>query len=113
MSFDSRLVVVALAAFAIANLGGCALVSWLWRRRSASSLLRAEDLRHLRLLPTLVSVLLMSLTSLSFAFFEPRGQEAIGLVMTSMASLAAFLGAGAMIRLIRYVAIGRRAEREW
>ena len=113
MSYDARLVVVGLAAFAVANLACCALIPWLWRRRTASSLVRAEELRYLRLLPALVSLLVMTLAFLSFAFFEPRGQEPMGRVMEWFALLAALLSVGAVVRLVRVAIASRRAIRQW
>jgi beta-lactamase regulating signal transducer with metallopeptidase domain len=112
MSFDVRLLVVGLAAFAIANLGCCALVPWLWRRRTASSIVRAEQLRHVRLFPALVSALVMTLVAASFTFFEPRVQEPVGILMILLASLAAVLFGSAVVRLIRFVLIAR-AARVW
>jgi len=109
MSYDIRFVVVACAAFAVANLVCCALVPWLWRRRSASSLVRAEELRHLRLLPAVVSLLFTSLTVVSFSLFEPRGHEPIGTVMIGLASIATAVAGGALVRLFYLMTSGHRA----
>jgi Zn-dependent protease with chaperone function len=113
MNFDARLVVITLATFAFANLICCALVSWLWRRRTPSSLVRAESLRHLRLLPALVATLSMTMAAVSFLFFEPRGHEPIGLVMPALAGLTTVLWAGAFWRGLRVVTTTLRATRDW
>ena len=113
MSFDARLVVIALATFAFANVICCTLVSWLWPRRTASPLVRAESLRHLRLLPALVAALSMALAALSFISFEPRGQEHIGTLMPALAIVAALLGASGLWRLVQSLIITRRAARDW
>jgi beta-lactamase regulating signal transducer with metallopeptidase domain len=114
MSFDARFIVVALAAFAVANLASSAFTPWLWRRRSAMAApVAAGDLRHLRLLPALVSTLSMTLAALSFVFFEPRRQETIGLVMLALALLAGVLLVASVVRLIRLVRASHHAARGW
>ena len=110
MSFDARFVVVALAAFAVANLGSSALVPALWRRRATGPRpLSALDLRHLRLLPAVVALLSLALAALSFVCFEPREPETIGRVMMGLAGLSALLLAGAAVRIGRLVRTSRRA----
>src|SRR6185295_6121004 len=113
MSFDARFVVIALATFAFANVICCALVSWLWPRRTASPLVRAESLRHLRLLPALVAALSMTLAAVSFLFFEPRGEEHIGILMPALATLAMLLCVSGAWRLVQSLIITRRAARGW
>lgn len=114
MSFDARFIVVALAAFAMANLAASAIVPPLWRRRtSVTRPLAADDLRHLRLLPAVVAALSMTLAALSFVFFEPRQQEPIGLVMVALATFAGVLLAASALRLVRLVRASRRAARAW
>jgi Zn-dependent protease with chaperone function len=114
MSFDIRFIVVALAAFAMANLAVSALVPALWRRRAwTSAPVSADDLRHLRLLPAVVAAASMTLAALSFVFFEPRRQETIGLVMLALAGLAGALLVASTVRLVRLVGVSRRAARGW
>jgi len=114
MSFDDRFIVVVLAAFAVANLAGSAVVPLLWRRRgSTAAAVSADDLRHLRLLPAVVAGLSMTLAALSFVLFEPRESEPIGLVMLALAALTGVLLFASTVRLIQLVRISRRAARTW
>jgi Zn-dependent protease with chaperone function len=115
MTFDARLAVVTLAAFAVANLAGCAIVPWLWRRRAGASVAAlADQLRYVRVLPVLFASASMTLAALSFAFFEPRQpEEAIGRVMVMLAAVAAALIATALLRWGWLLFTSGRVLRAW
>jgi Zn-dependent protease with chaperone function len=89
MTFELRILVVGLAAFAAVGTLA-ALCAWLWARGRTSRLLDSA-LLVLRMLPTVSALLALALTMLAFALFEQRGHEATGLVLRSLAVLGAAL----------------------
>jgi Zn-dependent protease with chaperone function len=116
VTFDARLAIVILAAFASANAVASLATVWQWRRAAAPAapVDRARFLFNLRLLPLVASVLWASLAMCSFFFFEPRAaNERIGFVLLlSCAAGLTLLAAGAA-RVTVAIARHRRLLRTW
>jgi Zn-dependent protease with chaperone function len=115
MTFDARLAVVALAAFALANAVGSYAAIWQWRHRRApvSPVDRASFLVRIRLLP-LVAGLSWSVLALgSFFLFESRSNERTGLMLPVLAVLASALLLSAAARLTVTLRRHRRIVRGW
>ncbi|MBW8868514.1 MAG: M56 family metallopeptidase [Acidobacteria bacterium] len=115
MTFDARLAVVALAAFASANAVGSYAAIWQWRHRRApiSPVDRASFLVRIRLLP-LVAGLSWSVLALgSFFLFESRSNERTGLMLPVLAVLASALLLSAAARLTVTLRRHRRIVRGW
>jgi bla regulator protein blaR1 len=115
MSFELRLMIVSLSAFAAGGLAGAIAVPWLTTRLSAGSpALRARLLKRLRALPVLSAACAMTLALASFALFEPRSEgEATGRILVMLAGAAALLWTRAAIRSITLLRSTRRALRAW
>ena len=115
MSFESRLLVVSLAAFAGSGLVGAALVPWLWRRLASQTPAdRAAALLRLRLLPCALALTGALFTITSYLLFEPRTfEERTGIVLESLAGLAALLGLSAIVRTWGLGRATRRACAGW
>jgi Zn-dependent protease with chaperone function len=115
VTFGTRLVVIALAAFAVGTLTGSALMPALWRRiRTRPTAARAATLLRLRLLPVTTSVVAAALTIASFVRFEPRSRhESTGLVLLAFAGATIGLLAVAAARMLRAHLATRRVVRSW
>jgi Zn-dependent protease with chaperone function len=115
VSFEWRLAVVALAAFAASGLAGAACVPWLWRRLAVPTpAAQASALLQLRLLPAGLAAAGASLAAASYLLFEPRmANESAGVVLVVFAALATGLAAGALARSARLAYATRRALRAW
>lgn len=113
MSFELRLLIVSLAAFAWAGAAGTALAVWLWRRpcrRSPAE--RASRLLQLRLLPIGAAGSAAALAILSFLLYEPRNiDETTGWVLIGLAMAGGLLLVSATWRAVRVAAATRRAWR--
>jgi len=103
VTFELRLVVIALATFFVAGLVVTPLVPWLWRRTaSARDDMRATRLYRLRMLPSAFAFGAMTTASISFYIFEQRQWlESYGVAPKVIALGAALLG---------MVSIGRAAS---
>ncbi len=116
MTFDVRVLIVILAAFATANAVASAVTAWQWRRAQAPAapVDRATFLFQLRLLPLVASTLWASLALFSFFFFEPRGtNERIGAVLIGLSTIGLALLVAAAVRVIVAVVRHRRVLRTW
>jgi peptidase M48-like protein len=115
VSFESRLLVVSLAAFAGSGLMGAALVPWLWRRIvSPTPAERAAAQLRLRLLPGALALTGALFTVTSYLLFEPRTfQERTGIILVSLAGFATLLGIGAIVRTLGLSRATRRACARW
>ena len=115
MTFELRFLVVALAAFTVANLTACIWAIHRARRpvRCADSAVRAATLRRLRLLPFVFSTGAMIWASLAFLLFERRHDEDVGAVLVALAAAAFVLLCGTLVRLAVIAHRSRRARRAW
>lgn len=116
MTFDTRFVVVVLAAFACANTVAACVAVWQWRHREppAAPQDRAAFLFRIRLLPIVASLLWATLAMSSFFLFEPRGvDESIGIVLFTLALAGAALLASGVVRLVTTLTRHRRIVRGW
>lgn len=114
MTFDVRLFVIALAAFAAASLAASAATSMVWSRRLPDApARRAAALVRFRLLPTLIAAAALLLASASFIQFEPRTQESAGIILVLLAAGAVVLVGTAVVRVLRLHLATRRARRTW
>lgn len=111
MTFELRLVVVALAAFAACGTVA-ALSAWLWAGRRTSRLTDSA-LLAVRLLPTASALFAMALSLLAFALFEHRGHEETGLVLRTLAGLGLVLIVHASWRAWRLHRRTRRTLNQW
>jgi hypothetical protein len=115
VTFDARLVVVVLAAFACANaVASCAAV-WQWRHRSAPAapVDRASFLIRIRLLPLVAALAWSVLAMGSFFLFESRTDERTGVMLPVLAILATALLVSAAARLTVTLLRHRRIVRGW
>lgn len=116
MTFDARFVVVVLAAFACANAAAASIAVGQWHHRAAPAAPqdRAAFLFHVRLLPTVASLLWAALAMSSFFLFEPRRtDERTGLTLMAFAAAGAVLLTSAALRLVVTLARHRRLVGEW
>lgn len=115
MTYELRLAVLILAAFALGGLLATALVPWLsGRARAGGSRARATTAFAIRLLPAAVSSSLAALVAVSFVAFEPRGSlETTGRVLVGLAALAVVLVGLAAVRWILMVRATDRVVRRW
>jgi Zn-dependent protease with chaperone function len=114
MTYEHRLVVIGLAAFAAAGLAGAVAVPWLWRRLVAPGpAARAAALTRLRLLPTAMATCAALLALTSFLLFEPRTDENTGSVLIALAVVGAALLGVALIRWVVLLVVTRRTLRGW
>jgi beta-lactamase regulating signal transducer with metallopeptidase domain len=114
VSFDVRLVVIALSAYMTASLAASALVSPLWRRlHPGPPGRRAAAIVRLRLLPATLAAFAAVFAILSCLEFEPRTLESAGVVLQSLAVAAGILLAAATVRAVRLQLATRNARRAW
>jgi Zn-dependent protease with chaperone function len=115
VTFDLRLTVIAFGTFGLAGAAGAAAaVGLAGRRPAASPAADARALFHLRILPVALGVAATFQGIASFVLFEPRSeQEAVGIVLTTLAAAALALVILAATRLIRVTVATRRALRGW
>lgn len=115
MTFELRLAIIALAAFAASNLAACGVVPWLssrWLRTTPTR--RAATLLRIRLLPLGASVLTTATVVAGFLVFEPRERhETTGLVLLVLAAIAVTLPAAAASRALRLRRASVRTWRTW
>jgi len=115
MSFELRLIVVALSSFAAAGLVAAALVPLLQRRLTIDvARTRATALFYLRLAPALTAVAATILSVTSYLLFEPRAShETPGLVMFGLTALSAGVLSTAVVRMLRQYRATARIRRVW
>jgi len=114
VTFSTRLVIVALSSFVIANLITSAVLPMLLKRRlPARPSARASALLRARLLPATLATAAMVLAVASFIEFEPRAQESIGLVLQTLAGVATFILVVSAVRALLLQLATRRALRGW
>ena len=111
MTYELRLVVVAMASFAACGTVA-ALSAWLWAGRRTSRLTDSA-LLAVRLLPTASALFAMALSLLAFALFEHRGHEETGLVLRTLAGLGVVLIVHASWRAWRLHRRTRRTLNQW
>jgi len=114
MTFEVRLIVVALSAFAGTSLLASALVPTVARRASQVPVPNRPDaLFWARALPTAAGLAAATLALLAYLAFERRGNEPVGLLIPMLSALAvAGLGVGAL-RLVRTLLTTRAAVTRW
>src|SRR5262249_46695457 len=114
VTFDARLIVVALASFTVASLAASLPLIALWRRTlPGAAAAKANALLRLRLLPATLATVALALAAASFIEFEPRDQESAGIVLRVLAA-GALVPLGASIwRLLRLWVETRRVRRQW
>jgi Zn-dependent protease with chaperone function len=115
MTFEARIVVIGLAAFAATGLLATCLVPLVARHIvTGAAITRARRLAALRLLPSIAALVGGTLVTLSFVFFEPRrpGEE-IGTVFPVLAALGLALLATAAWRAAQVARATRKLIREW
>ena len=115
MTFELRIAVIGLAAFAAIGLLATCLVPVAARHIVAgAAVTRARRLAALRLLPSVAALAGGTLVTLSFVFFEPRhtGEE-IGTVFPVFAALGAALLATALWRGAAVARATRTLVRQW
>src|SRR5262245_61736716 len=114
MTYEHRLVVIGLAAFASAGVAGAVAVPWLWRRLVAPGpAARAAALTRLRLFPAALAVSASLLAVTSFLLFEPRTDEYTGEGLIALAGFAGVLIAGALACWFALAGLTRRTSRAW
>jgi Zn-dependent protease with chaperone function len=115
MSYELRLLIVALTAFAVTNFVASGLVAGLWTRlRAGDAAGRAGALLRLRSLPAMAAVAAAVYGAVAFLLFEPREQdETFGVVLMLLAGVAAALIASGVWRAWRFVQRARRIQRAW
>lgn len=115
MTYEARIAVIGLAAFAATGLLATCLVPLLARRIvSGAAVTRARRLAALRLLPSVAALAAGTLATLSFVFFEPyRPGEEIGTVFPMFAVLGFALLATALWRGARLVGATHTLLRQW
>ena len=115
MTFELRLIVVALATFFVAGLVVTPLVPWLWRRTAAAhDDMRATRLLRLRLLPSAFALGAMTIASISFYIFEQRHwPESYGFAPQAIAVGAALLGIVSLARAAAMWLKTKQLRRMW
>jgi Zn-dependent protease with chaperone function len=116
MTFDARLIVVALAIFAVANAAISLAVGWGWRPQpaGASPAVRASTLFHWRLAPSMLALVATIIAMAAFMRYEPRQKgEETGLLLLALSLGSAALAASALRRLIAAQIRTTRILREW
>ena len=113
MTFDLRLIVIALASFTVASLAASAALLVLGRRLPATAAERASALLRLRLWPATLAAAALVLAVASFIEFEPRQPEAAGMTLRLLAIAALLPLSAAAWRLARLGLDTRRARRAW
>ncbi len=114
MTYELRLLVVALAVFALGvSLATLLVPLALARAARASAPFRSDALLRARMLPCAAGLLVTALTLFAYVMFERRGTEAVGRVLTGLAVFGVVLFSVAAFRLVRTLHATRRAFREW
>ena len=115
MSFEARIAVIGLGAFASAGLLATLLVPLAARHFvSGAAVARARRLTALRLLPSVAALTVGVLVTLSFVFFEPhRPGEEIGTVFPTFAIVGLALLGTALFRGLKMFWMTRRLLRGW
>ena len=112
MTFELRLVVIALASFAASGTI-VALAIWLWTSRRGTDPVTDPPLFFTRLLPSLAGASAMTLAMLGFGLFEHRGEEETGLILRSLAILGSALLLSAAWRAWELHRRTRRTLNQW
>lgn len=115
MTFEVRIAVIGLAAFAATGLFATCLVPLAAKHMATGpAATRARRLAALRLMPSIAALAAGTLVTLSFVFFEPyRPGEEIGTVFPAFAVLGVALLATSLWRGARVVRATRTVMREW
>ena len=115
MTFELRLLTVALAAFTVVELAIALLVPALASRPvTGRAATRARRLAMLRLLPARAGAVAGLLAAMAFATFEPRqDDEYRGWLIPALAGFGALLVAAAGWRWMLLAGVTRRLTREW
>lgn len=114
MTYEWRLLVVALAAFAAANLVVSLVVARAWSRLLRDTpVARASRLLTARLLPVAAGAIAMILVTAGYLLFERPGDEATGRLLPGVALFGATLLGAAVIRAWRLARSTRRVVRAW
>jgi hypothetical protein len=115
VSFEQRLVVISLAAFAVGGALGAMAVPWLAARLTAvDPSRRARLFLRLRGLPAVSACGAMGLVLASFVLFEPRTpEEATGLVLGVLAGVTVVLWWRTVVRAVVLWRSTRVARRIW
>ena len=115
MSFEIRLLIVALVAFACANLFISGVVAALWTRLTRGEAgVRARRLAWLRALPTFAGVAAGLWGATTFLLFEARDQEeTFGTVLSGLAVVPAILVAAAAARGLRSMIHAWTIRQRW
>lgn len=115
MTFDLRVLVIGLAAFATAAAAGSALAPMAWRRALRDPAeARATALWRLQIMPGAAAIGAFALTLVANMFFEPRGaDESAGLVLTALGAAALATIVASVVRLWRLQRSTREVKRAW
>ncbi len=115
MTYEVRLAVLSLAAFAIGGLVAAALVPWLsGRARAGGPRSRAATALAIRLLPAAASCGLAALVAIAFVAFEPHGRlETTGTLLVVLAVMTVGLAGIAAARWYLMVRTTDRVVRRW
>ena len=114
MTFEARLAVLCLAAFAVAGMAAATLVPGLAARVGhAGPRRRASMLFLVRLLPVAASIALAALVAGSLFAFEPRRHERMGVLIPGLAIFGALLVGTAIARAVAVALATRRLLRRW
>lgn len=115
MTFEIRLAVLVLAAFATASLATSALVPWMARRITrARPRSIATALTTVRLLPAGAGLLAAAVAGASFLTFEERGRiETTGVLLQGLAILTLLLTAAFAVRWYLITRQTRRLIARW
>ena len=115
MSFELRILSVALASFTVVGLATAVLIPALAARQvSDRAAARARRLAQLRLLPAQLAAAAGFLVAIAFAIFEPRHEyEYMGRVIPTVAAFGAAIVIAAGWRWVSIVRATRRLTREW
>jgi Zn-dependent protease with chaperone function len=115
VSFEVRLAVLVLAAFAVTSLAVSALVPW-WAGRISRSRPRslAKALTTVRLLPAAAGLGIAVVAFVSFVVFEPRGRvETTGWLLQVLAAFSMLLAGSALARWYLITRQTRRLAARW
>jgi Zn-dependent protease with chaperone function len=115
MSFEIRLLIVGLVAFACANLLVSGLVAALWTRLTRGEAgARARRLAWLRALPTCAGIAAGLWGTTAFLLFEARDRdETFGAVLSGLALVPGFLIVAALARGVRVMLHAWTIRRRW
>ena len=115
MTFELRLLIVGLTAFALTNLAVSAVLALGWRRAdTGDGAPRARRLAWLRALPVTAALSGTLWATTAFAIYEPRrSDETFGILLTGLASVPAVLLAAAAWRWLRATWHAQLVQRRW